>query len=277
MGQPLTNFDQDTHVMQRARGEIDLVVDSGRLRRCFQSGSAKLFLPKVYSPSVEGVLVNTAGGLAEGDDFTYRLQASNQTHMTVTTQSAERIYGAAGARTANLNIDVTITNGASVHWLPQETILFDNARLARTLTVDMDPSSSLLAGEITVFGRKAMNETLRSGFLNDQWRIYRQGRLMHAEAVFLDGAIADQLAEIATAADMRCLATILWMADGAEDQVTKVRACFDAAPAVHAAVSAWDGKLVVRCLADEAKEIKAALSGCLHLLRGFALPRVWNI
>ena len=277
MDQTLTTGVITTPTLQRAFGEVDLVIEKGRLRRCFQSGSAKIFLPKTYSPSKEAVLVNTAGGLAEGDTFTSRLQASDQTDLTVTSQAAERVYGATGNSAAHLNVDITITNGASLHWLPQETILFDRGRLARNLTVQMDQSSSLLASEITVFGRKAMNETVKCGFLSDQWRIYCEDRLVHAEAVWLDGPIAEKLADCATAADMSCLATILWVAEGVEQHARSTRAYFDTTPTVHAAISAWDGKLVIRCLADAAKEIKAALSGCLYLLRGFDVPRVWNV
>ena len=277
MGRPLTNSAKNMPIMQRAVGEVDLVMESGNLRRCFQSGSAKLLLPKTYSPSSEAVLINTAGGLAEGDVFTFRLEASDQTDLTVTTQAAERVYGAGGSRCAQLNIDITITDGASLYWLPQETIIFDSGRLARSLLVQMDQSSSFLASEITVFGRKAMNETVRYGFLNDQWRIYSQDKLIHAEAIWLDGPIAEKLADCAAAADMSCLATILWVAEGVEQHVKSARAYFDTTPQVHAVVSCWNGKLVIRCLADEAKEIKAALSGCLHLLRGFDVPRVWNI
>ena len=68
-----------------------------------------------------------------------------------------------------------------------------------------------------------MNETVRNGFFNDQWRIYSQDKLIHAEAIWLDGPIAERLADCATAADMNCLATILWVAEGVE-QHAKARA-----------------------------------------------------
>ena len=42
MGQPLTNSVKSIPIMQF--GEVDLIMASGHLRRCFQSGSAKLFL-----------------------------------------------------------------------------------------------------------------------------------------------------------------------------------------------------------------------------------------
>ena len=111
MGQILAESEKNADYMQRALGEVDLAIASGSLRRCFQSGSAKLFLPKTYSDNIEAVLVNTAGGIAEGDGFKYRVQASDKTNITITTQAAERVYGAIASRVANLSIDLTITCG----------------------------------------------------------------------------------------------------------------------------------------------------------------------
>lgn len=277
MGQILAESEKNADYMQRALGEVDLAIASGSLRRCFQSGSAKLFLPKTYSDNIEAVLVNTAGGIAEGDGFKYRVQASDKTNITITTQAAERVYGAIASRVAHLNIDLTITCGTSLHWLPQETILFNNGRLARNLTVRMDESSTLLISEITVLGRKAMKERVRHGFLSDQWRIYRRDHLIHAEAVWLDGPIEQKLASVATASEMSCFATILSVGEGVEQRATSTRAYFDTIASVRTAISAWDGKLVIRCLADEARDIKAAISGCIRLLSGFPVPRVWNV
>ena len=72
-------------VLQRARGAVDLVVKAGKLERFYQSGSAKIFLPKTYAPTIEVVLVNTAGGLTGVDEFGVRLGAEDDTHLTVST------------------------------------------------------------------------------------------------------------------------------------------------------------------------------------------------
>ena len=61
--------------LQRARGAVDLVVKAGKLERFYQSGSAKIFLPKTYARTIEAVLVNTAGGLT----------AVSYTHLTLPT------------------------------------------------------------------------------------------------------------------------------------------------------------------------------------------------
>ena len=167
--------------LQRARGAIDLVIVSGKLKRFYQSGSAKIFIPKTYAKTTEAVLVNTAGGLTGGDIFGAKLRADGDTHLTVSTQTAERVYCALGPQAAKITIDIDLGGKASLHWLPQETILFDGAGFSRHLKVEMDDAASFLASEMMVFGRTAMHETVRQGNLSDQWRISRGGRLIHAE------------------------------------------------------------------------------------------------
>ena len=78
--------------LQRARGIIDFVMTDSKLERFYQSGSAKIFMPKTYAQTIEVVLVNTAGGLTGGDEFDVRVGADGDTHLTVSTQTAERVY-----------------------------------------------------------------------------------------------------------------------------------------------------------------------------------------
>ena len=167
---PVNAYNEEP-VLQRARGAVDLLVKAGKLERFYQSGSAKIFLPKTYAPTIEAVLVNTAGGLTGGDEFGVRLGAEGNTHLTVSTQTAERIYRALGPQNAKMRVNMTVTGAATLHWLPQETILYDGAGLARNLDVQMDEGASFFASEMMVFGRTAMQETVRQGSVRDQWRI----------------------------------------------------------------------------------------------------------
>jgi hypothetical protein len=60
--------------------------------------------------------------------------------------------------------------------LPQETILFDGAKLSRTLSINLAEDAGLLAVEALVLGRRAFGERVRSGSLHDHWRVRRAGR-----------------------------------------------------------------------------------------------------
>src|SRR5260370_30305971 len=92
-----------------------------------------------------------------------------------------------------------IAAGGELAWLPQETILFDRARLRRTIEVDLAANARLLLAEAVIFGRSGMGETVADGFLLDRWRVRRGGRLIHAETLRLDGTIAAKLAQSAGA------------------------------------------------------------------------------
>ena len=85
--------------------------------------------------------------------------------------------------------------GGALAWLPQETILFDQVRLRRTIDVDLAPDASLLLAEGVMFGRSAMGETVRNGHFSDRWRVRVGGALVFAESLRLDGAIATRLAQ----------------------------------------------------------------------------------
>jgi urease accessory protein len=262
--------------LQRAQGTIDLMMTDGKLKRFFQSGSAKVFIPKTYAQTIEVVLINTAGGLTGGDEFGVRVGAAGDTHLTVSTQTAERVYRALGAQNAEIRVNLAVTGAATLHWLPQETILFDGAGFSRHLDVQMDESTNFLASEMMVFGRTAMQEILREGRVQDQWRIWRGGRLIHAEAFRLDGKIVQKLRHNASAAGNVCFATTIYVSCDAEAKVEAARGFFNRFIDVQTAISAWKGKLVIRSLCNDTARLKKLLAKFFEQFRQMPNPRVWN-
>ena len=77
--------------LQRARGQIGLSLCGDKLEELYQSGCAKLMLPKTYGEMTEAILLNTAGGITGGNRLTVRIQAENCALVT-TTQTAEGLY-----------------------------------------------------------------------------------------------------------------------------------------------------------------------------------------
>src|ERR1700724_1802738 len=118
----------------RARGSVsfDVRVQDGVTRRgiLHESGSLRVRFPSPEGEGVSGVFVNTAGGIARGDRFDIAITACEGARLTLTTAAAEKVYRAPGP-VAELNIALKAEAGAHLSWLPQETILFDRARIAR--------------------------------------------------------------------------------------------------------------------------------------------------
>ena len=262
----------DAPVMQRARGTVRVAAKlrAGQtvLDRLYQSGSAKARVPK--GDGFEVVLLNTAGGVTGGDRFENTVEAAPGTTVTVTTQTAERIYRSTGEDGCVTN-ELIVGTGARLDWLPQETILFDRARLRRTLSVDMAEDATFLAIEPLVLGRAAMGETVSSCFFSDQWRVRRRGQLVYADALRLNG---DIVASIDTAASLNgaiACASLLYIATDAEDRLGAIRAALGA----DGGASAWNGMLAARLVAKDGGRLRSALIRTVAILRPGPLPRVW--
>ena len=132
------------------------------------------------------MLINTGGGMAGGDRMSIAVGIAEGARAVLTTQAAEKLYRSDGPET-EIAVDIALGPGSRLDWLPQEQILFDGARLRRRLDVELAASAALTLVESVVFGRVAMGEVAESGSFRDRWRIRRDGRLVFAEDVRLEG------------------------------------------------------------------------------------------
>ncbi len=209
----------------RARGAVTFDVHclAGVTRRghLHESGSLRVRFPSPEAEGLSAVFVNTAGGVAGGDRFDIDIAAGEGARLTLTTAAAEKIYRAEGAP-AQLNIALKAAAGARLGWLPQETILFDRARVSRRIDIDLAESASLVLCEIVVFGRAAMGERMLQGEFVDRWRLRRGGRLVFAETVRLDGDIGGKLLRSAVAKGGVAIGTAL-IVPGDEALVERIR------------------------------------------------------
>ncbi|MDP9838942.1 urease accessory protein [Neorhizobium huautlense] len=266
------------HAPQRARGEGRLVtkVFRGRTRlaELYQEGCAKIRLPETFSPDMEAVLINTSGGLTGGDRVGWKIVAGGGTAATITTQANEKIYKAS-TDTAALSTRIEVGEGAAIHWLPQETILFDQSSLTRSLEVDLHENSEFLAVEAVLLGRKAMGEAVCHGFFRDRWRIRRSGRLIHAEDLRLEGAVESLSAQSAVLSGKVAFATLFYTGPRAENLLAPLRATLGDE---NSGVSVWNDKLIARMTAIDGFALRKILVPAISVLRnGAPVPKVWHI
>ncbi|MFT4014983.1 MAG: urease accessory protein UreD [Paracoccus sp. (in: a-proteobacteria)] len=242
-----------------------------RLRRLHQAGSAKGMLPP--APGCELVLLNTSGGLTGGDRMEIQVAQDAATRLTVTTQTAERAYRSVTGR-ARVQARFDVGAGGHLDLLPQETILFDRAALARQQEIALDADATCLWCETLILGRAAMGETVRSLDLTDRRRISRQGRPLFVENLRLtDSVLATD--GPATLAGARAFATLVLVAPDAADRLDRARAALG--QDVTSAASAFDGKLVARLMAGDGWPLRQALMRLIRAIRPAPLPRVWQI
>ena len=230
--------------------------------------------PNTDGAALEAVTVNTAGGMTGGDRHHLDLHVGAEAKLTVTTAAAEKIYRSLGPD-AEIDIKLGVDAGGTLSWLPQETIVFDRARLKRGIEADLADGASLLMAEAIVFGRSAMGETVEQGALTDRWRVRRCGQLMFAETVRLDGAVARKLAEPAVAAAGAAIATVLAVPGDAAEIGAKVEAVRAQSFCGEVGISAWNGLAVTRLCAKDGASLRRDLALVLAAL-GAAVPRLWS-
>jgi urease accessory protein len=245
-----------------ARGAIPLTIA--------ESGGYRVRFPRTG----EGVLITTGGGMAGGDRMNVSIAARAGADAVLTTQGAEKIYRSDGPDT-EIAVSLTLESKSRLAWLPQEQILFDGARLSRTLDVTLLADASLILVESVVFGRLAMGERIQSGRFRDRWRIRRDERLVFAEDVHLDGAVAEILARRAVASDARALGTFLHIAPDAERLAHDGRCVLERASS-ECGLTAFDGMVLARFLSTNPQALRADLARFVEALRGEPMPRSWQ-
>jgi urease accessory protein len=259
----------------RARGAVafDVHLADGvtRRRQLHESGSLRVRFPSPEADGLSAVFVNTAGGVAGGDRFEIDVAAGEGARLTLTTAAAEKIYRAE-SNPAQLDISLRAAAGAHLSWVPQETILFDRARVSRRIDIDLAETASLLLCEIVVFGRAAMGERMLQGEFIDRWRIRRGGRLVFAETIRLDGDIGGRLAKSAIAKGGVAIGTAL-IAPGDEALVERIRNLSDRFGG-EVGISAWNGFAMARFCAQDAARLRADMAAVLGSC-GSVLPRIW--
>ena len=259
----------------RARGSVTFDVHQvesiTRRRHLHESGSLRVRFPSPEAEGLSAVFVNTAGGVAGGDRFEIEITAGEGSRIALTTAAAEKVYRAEGPA-AELEITLKAAARSHLSWLPQETILFDGARLSRRIDIDLAESASLLLAEIVVFGRIAMGERMLHGELVDRWRLWRGDKLVFAETVRLDGNIGEKLAKTAVANGGVAVGTAL-MVPGDEALVERVRE-LSSSFGGEVGISAWNGFAMARFCAQDAAKLRADMITVLRAT-GSALPRLW--
>ncbi len=253
------------------------------LRHLYQRAPMRILFPA--QPASEpplAVLVTTSGGLVGGDRIEVVASVADGAAAVVSAQAAEKVYRSSGP---DCRVDVRLQAGADtwLEWLPQETILFDRARLRRRIRIDRAPGGRVLAGEFLVLGRIASGERMRRGLVREAWEVRRDGSLVWADALQVDDDLAAVIDHPAGFGGARALACAVYAADDASARQPEARRrLVRLPPGVRAGATLVNGVLVVRWLAERGDAVRAAFAEFWSGFRAGAggrsavLPRLWH-
>ena len=118
------------------------------------------------------ILLHPPSGIAGGDQLHIAANVGAQAHAQITTPGAGKWYRSSGPE-ALQSIDFTVGCGATLEWLPQETIVFDGARSRMETRVRLAADSRYIGWEILCLGRRAAGERFTQGSIGLHTRIER--------------------------------------------------------------------------------------------------------
>jgi urease accessory protein len=272
--------------------EIGFALGDGgtRLAHLHQRDPLRVLFPAAEPGDASlAVIVTTSGGLVAGDSIAVAVRLGAGAAAHVTAAAAEKIYRspkARGGATTAITQSLAVDAGGWLEYLPQETILYDGARLRRHTGLTLAQGAGFLGGGIIVFGRRARGEAFTHGLLHERWEVGSGGALVWGDALHLDGDIAARIADPACFDGAAACATLLLAPPDGEPGrfVEGARAVQQqsAFPGLRAGVTVVNSLLVTRWLGPDPLALRRAYGELACHLRQATmglparLPRLWH-
>ena len=130
-------------------------------------------------------LLHPPGGIVAGDQLTVHVNVARGARALVTTPAATKFYRSEG-RVAEQCQLLRVGEGASLEWLPQETIVFGSAQVSTKTRVEIEPGASFCGWDIVCLGRAASGDHFESGRVQQAFEIWQGERPLWIERAVFD-------------------------------------------------------------------------------------------
>lgn len=222
------------------------------------------------------IIVHPPGGIAGGDRLDISASVGPDAWAQITSPGAAKWYRAAGP--AYQQLALKVASGATLEWLPQETIVFSAAQAELSTCIELEGDARLFYWDVVALGRPASGECFDLGHFQAQLDIRRDGRLLWHERQRIVGG--DGLLDSPIGLDGQpVFATLLVTGDVDSELLERCRSLSNE---VRGDLTQLPGLLVARCLASEALLARGWLIDVWRLLRPALLgreavaPRIWS-
>jgi urease accessory protein len=271
---------QPTTAAWHATLGLRFAFDNGVTRLAARRHSGPLRVQKPLYPEgpriCHAIVVHPPGGVAGGDQLAIDLDAGESSHVFLTTPGAAKWYRSNGS-VARQHVRIVAAGSSAIEWMPQETIVFNDARVELEHEVELAAGASYIGSEILCFGRRAAGERFSSGSLRQRTRIRRGDRLVWWEQGLLAAGGAAWGSPLGLAGHSVC-ATLVGVGRPPPSALLAALRGRDRALALTQVKSVF----VARYLGDDSEAARAAITLVWQALRPHLLgceapiPRIWN-
>lgn len=264
-----------------ARLSLGFEDDAGTTRLTERTHFGPLRVQKPLYPEGErvchAIVLHPPGGVVGGDQLAISARVGAAAAAFITTPGAAKWYKANG-RVSRQNVHLDIGAGASLEWLPQETIFFDAAHVRLDNTIVLARDASYIGCDILCFGRTASGESFACGQIEQRTSIRHDGKLVWFEQGALAGGGASMTSPLALGGKTVC-ATLV--AVGRTVPPAVIQALRDAGSDAFG-VTQMKSVVVARYLGDSSETAKKLMTQAWQCLRpamtgrAAMVPRIWN-
>ncbi len=121
-----------------------------------------------------GVIVHPPGGIVAGDSLAVDVRVDPGANAVITTPGAQKWYRSTGKQ-ASAMTRLHVADGASLEWMPQETIVFDGTSAQQSLEITLAHEARFFGWEMLCLGRTTRGERFTSGDFRQRIRLVRAG------------------------------------------------------------------------------------------------------
>ncbi|WP_151637156.1 urease accessory protein UreD [Noviherbaspirillum aerium] len=272
-----------THARWQARLSLGFESDRGTTRLVEREHAGPLRVQKPLYPEgnavCHAIVVHPPGGVVGGDELELRARVGAQAGALLATPGAAKWYKANG-HVSQQNINLAAGDGATLEWLPQETIFFDAAHVQLRQDVELGKDATYIGCEILCFGRTASGESFNTGTVEQRTSIRRDGRLVWFEQGVLAAGSTAMSSPLGLAGHTVC-ATLIAVGKPLPGSVIAALREIDA-PAGSFGITQMKSVTVVRHLGNSSEVARRLMIAAWRLLRPAltgreaVVPRIWN-
>ena len=227
-------------------------------------------------------LLHPPGGVVGGDHLDVGVCVLADACALVTTPAAQKLYRTSGA-TSQIHNELVVERGATLEWLPTETIVFDAARGATKTDVRLEPQAQFIGWDMVGLGGPSGGTRFERGHYRSELDISVGGVRELSEHLAIAGG-SEVLAAPWGLDGNTAFGTLVCMADDASKldcAQDAIRTLLQQHAAACAGVTRLDGLMVLRVQAESLQIVRKLMIAAWKLARPTVVgqlahePRIW--
>ncbi len=231
----------------------------------------------------QAIVLHPPSGIAGGDHLAINIAVDRAGEAQITTPGAGKWYRSGGVE-ASQSVRLSLAEGATLEWLPQETIIFDGAQARMETRVELAADSRFIGWDMLCLGRAAAGERFTRGRFNLFYRVDRNNVPLWIERGGFSGNDAMLSSPAGWAGATVCGTLLCSFPELPQQAASLLEALRALAPndGANHGITALPGLLVARYLGNNSEAGRLWFTALWEVLRPACcgrpalIPRIWN-